>query len=85
VVDPPDHELIDSARRRANLSLEGLWIRYFELGGVASFTELDAFLSGALIPTSLEREVLVHAINEAFMDRGSAERLDYRFPDELPG
>ena len=81
----PDHELVDTARRQAGLSLEGLWIRYFELGGVASHLELDAFLTGALVPTPFQRDILVHAINEAFMDKGRPDRLGYLADDTQPG
>lgn len=76
----PDHERLDSARRRAGLSVEGLWIRYFELGGLATLMELDAFLRGALIPVRFERDLVAHALNEALMEKGVPERVDYIFP-----
>ncbi len=79
MVDTPDHERIDAARRRAGLSLEGLWIRYFELGGLAGVMELDAFLRGALVPARLERDILAHAVNEALRDKGIAAELHYLF------
>jgi len=82
VVEPPDHEVLDAARRRAGLSVEGLWIRYFELGGVASVIEFDAFLRGALVPPRLERDVLAHALNEALNDDGLDERVAYAFPGD---
>ncbi|MDQ4125538.1 MAG: hypothetical protein M3134_08065 [Actinomycetota bacterium] len=84
MVEPQDHERLDSARRRAGLSVEALWIRYFELGGLASVIEVDAFLRGALVPARLERDVLAHAINEALVEKGVASALDYSFPAE-PG
>jgi len=80
VVDAADHEVLDTARRKAGLSIERLWVRYFELGGLASVMELEAFLSGALVPTRFERDVLAHAINEALNERGLDQTLGYDFP-----
>ena len=77
MVDRPDHELLDSARRKAGLSVEALWIRYFELGGEASQLEMEGFLTGALIPTRYQHDILAHAINEAFMDKGRSDRVEY--------
>lgn len=79
MVDSSDHEALESARLKVGLSAEALWIRYFELGGEASFMELEAFLKGALVPTTLQRDVVAQAINEAFMDKGSDERVVYKF------
>lgn len=76
MVDPPDHEALEAARLKAGLSVKGLWIRYFELTGDASVLELEAILNGALIPTPHQRDIIAHAINEAFMDRGSDERVE---------
>jgi hypothetical protein len=83
VVDLPGHDVLDAARRRVGLSVEGLWIRYFEIGGLASVLELDAFLQGALVPPRLERDVIAHALNEAFSDKKLEERVGYMFPDDL--
>ncbi len=85
MVEARDHDRLDQARRRAGLSLETLWVRYFELGGLASVVELDAFLKGALVPTRLERDILAHAVNEELRDRGIEERLDYAFDDPSEG
>ena len=76
-----DHERLDGARRRASLSLEGLWVRYFELSGVASMVELEGFLTGALVPTRQERDVIAHAINEALQEAGSSEKVPYLFDE----
>ncbi len=81
MVEPADYEALDVARRRAGLSVERLWIRYFELGGLASVMELDAFLRGALIPARAERDILAHAINEALREKGVGERVGYAYPD----
>ena len=81
MVDPTDHEALETARHKAGLSVKGLWIRYFELGGDASFIEMEAILNGALMPTTLQRNIIVHAINEALREKGVSERVDYRHND----
>lgn len=79
MVGPTDHEALDAARRRAGLSVEDLWLRYFELGGLASLIELDAFLRGALRPVRLEHDILAHALNEALIERGQIADVAYLF------
>lgn len=81
MVEPRDHEILDAARRRAGLSVEAIWLRYFELGGLASVLELDAFLRGALEPGRFERDILAHAINEALSEKGDFADLAYLFED----
>lgn len=57
--------VIDSA----TLELVEVWVRYFSLGGNAEQLELDAFLHHALVLSSVERDVLAHAVNELIDDR----------------
>lgn len=64
---------------RAGLSLEDLWLRYFEIAGDASPLELEAFLQGILTPDRREHDKLVHALNERFMELGDSFRLPYLF------
>ena len=46
--------MLDRARRDAMLSIGALWVRYFELGGMGTALELEAYLSGALQPSPRE-------------------------------
>ncbi len=86
MVDHKDHESLEAARRRSGLSVEGLWIRYFEIGGMASVLELDAFLQGALAPERIERDMVAHVLNEAFADQGVPDRLTYLYDEDArPG
>ncbi|MBF6168532.1 serine/threonine-protein phosphatase [Streptomyces gardneri] len=52
------------ALKGAELSLEQLWLRYFGLGGVAGYLDIDAYAhsTGELPP--LERDILAQAANE---------------------
>ncbi|MGI8492085.1 MAG: hypothetical protein ACR2NJ_04885 [Acidimicrobiales bacterium] len=57
---------LDDARQDAGLSQAALWIRYFELGGMAMPLEVEGFLFGLVVPTAHDHELLVHALNERF-------------------
>ena len=71
-------QALSPARRRADLSMAALYIRYVALGGLASATQLSAhFASGAPL-TVTEHDVAVHAINERFLELHDPERLPYR-------
>jgi hypothetical protein len=65
----PDTAL-DDARQDVGLSQAELWLRYFELGGMAMPVEVEAYLLGLLVPSSHDHEVLVHALNERFSELG---------------
>lgn len=75
--DLEDHEILEQARRRCGLSIQELWLRYFELGGLASPLELEAHLEGLLRPSLLEREIVAHAINERFFEMGQDHPVPY--------
>ena len=47
-------DVLDQARKDAMLSIGALWLRYFELGGMGTALELEAYLYGALRHTPQE-------------------------------
>ena len=55
---------LDVGYRRAELTLEQLWLRYFALGGVAGLVEVEAYLHGMLALPPVQRDILAHAVNE---------------------
>ena len=71
----PDH--FDRSRRDAGLSRGELWLRYFELGGMSSAFQMEAFLYGALEPTDHDHDVLAHALNERFVELGGNHPVPY--------
>lgn len=78
----PAADVLDVYRRDARLSREELWLRYFELGGMSTSLQLEAFLCGVLQPTAHEHNLIAHALNERFSELGG----DYPVPyaeDEL--
>jgi hypothetical protein len=70
-------DVLDVFRQEAGLAHGDLWLRYFELGGMSSALELQAFLYGALIPTDHDHDVIAHAINERFAELGGDHPVAY--------
>jgi len=53
-------------------------LRYFELGGMSSAIQLEAFLYEALRPSSHDHDVVAHALNERFVELGGNHPVPYR-------
>lgn len=70
-------DFLDGYRRDARLSYGELWFRYFELGGMGSALELEAFLYGALAPSDHEHDVIAQALNERFVELGGNHPVPY--------
>jgi hypothetical protein len=70
-------DVLDAFRQEAGLSHLELWLRYFELGGMSSGFELEAFLYGLLIPTDHDHDVIALAINERVAELGGNHRVVY--------
>ena len=69
---------LTSARRRADLSMEALYIRYIALGGLASSAQLSAHFASGDPLSAIEHDVAVDAINERFLELHNPERLPYQ-------
>jgi hypothetical protein len=69
--------LLHRARLAAGLSPDELWVRYFELGGMSTALQVDAFLHGALVPTFHDHDLLAHALNERFVELGGNHPIAY--------
>ena len=72
-----DQTSLDQYRRDADLSVTDLWLRYFALGGMSTPIELEAYLLGALEPSTYERNLVAHAINEHHLERGGDHPVPY--------
>jgi hypothetical protein len=68
-----------SAQKRAELSLDDLWLHYFTLGGGASSLEIEAFLGHLHEIGDYQQDILAHALNESLLDLGSEELVGYCF------
>ena len=70
-------DVLDAFRQEAGLSHGELWLRYFELGGMSTSFELEAFLYGLLVPTDHDHDVIAHAINERLTELGAHHPVAY--------
>ena len=71
-------DALETARKEAGLSVEELWLRYFEMTGSASPIELEGFLYGALVAEAFEYDLIVHALNERFFELGKDHPVPYK-------
>jgi hypothetical protein len=76
-MDEPAVDQLDSYRQEAGLSHGELWLRYFELGGMSTGFELEAFLFGVLAPSDHDHDVIAHALNERFVELGGNHPVSY--------
>jgi hypothetical protein len=76
VPDQPS-DLLDRFRLEADLSHGELWLRYFELGGMSTALELEAFVYGVLRPSSHDHDVIALALNERFSELGAVSPVPY--------
>src|SRR6202011_19756 len=63
-------DTLDVYRRNAELTRSELWLRYFELGGMCTAFQVEAFLYGALQPSPHDHDVIAQALNERFVELG---------------
>ncbi len=73
----PAPEPLETYRKEADLSRGELWLRYFELGGMSTAFQLEAFLHGALQPSAHDHDVIAHALNERFVELGGNHPVAY--------
>jgi hypothetical protein len=73
----PRPDTLDRFRRDAELTRGELWLRYFELGGMSTALQLEAFLYGALKPSGHDHDVIAHALNERFVELGGNHPVPY--------
>jgi hypothetical protein len=64
----------------SGLSTHELWLAYFALGGNATQTELEQYLTGASRPTVMDHNLVAHALNERLRDLGLNSPVAYREP-----
>ena len=74
---PGSRVQLNAARALAELSVEELWWRYFALGGSAAPEVLSEALSEEGSQPVPDIDVLIHALNERFAERGLDHALPY--------
>lgn len=70
-------DVLDDFRCDARLSHGELWLRYFELGGMNDALELEAVLYGAALASAHDHDIIAHALNERFVERGGNHPVPY--------
>jgi hypothetical protein len=75
---------LERARREVGLSVPDLWFRYFTLGGMSTALEVEAFLYGALVADTHDRDILAVALNERFAELGGDHPIPYSDDDVRP-
>lgn len=71
---------LEAARVELGLTPHDLWINYFALGGRCDSRELGAYRGGSDATTDADHDVIAHALNETFVDRGRHHPMPYRRP-----
>jgi len=74
-------EMLEQGRRHVGLSQGELWFRYFELGGMSTALEVEAYLYGALIPTPHDGDLIAAALNERFAELGGDHPIPYSYDE----
>ena len=69
------HETIEAGRRRAELSVQQLWLAYLSFSGIADLVEVEAYLYGLMPLPAYQEEKLAHAVNERLGDLYQATRV----------
>lgn len=68
---------LEEARRKLNLSVSDIWLRYFAVGGMSTELEVEAVLYGALLASEADRDLLSVALNERFSELGGDHPMPY--------
>ncbi len=77
----PRESDLEQGRIDSGLSHGELFLRYFELGGMSSALQLEAFLYDALQPSAHDHDIVAHALNERFVELGGNHPVPYRSDD----
>jgi hypothetical protein len=70
-------DVLEQARIELGLTHAELWFRYFELGGMSTALEVEAYLYQALEPTDHDRDLVATALNERFSELGRDHPVPY--------
>jgi len=76
-MDAWDGEEFGRRCREAGLSVDELWLRYIGLGGSALPHDVERFMQGERPPPD-QHDMLVHALNERFLELGGNHPVPYR-------
>ncbi|BBE21365.1 hypothetical protein MN0502_02480 [Arthrobacter sp. MN05-02] len=89
-----------NAMRRADLTIDDVWLRYFSMGGTADGVAVASYLHGLIMLDALQRDLLTYAVEELTTssppgrkpdrpadhpdDQGHSSSVDIRHPGPWP-
>lgn len=76
---------MDAARVHAELTVQGLWLRYVALGGTGDAFDLDGYLQGLVPLETFQQDVLAQALNEALEDGYRSHRIPLSGSGDVEG
>jgi hypothetical protein len=75
--DHPALDVLDAYRQEAGLSHQELWLGYFERGGSSKRSEVEAILSGALVTSDHDHDIIALTLNERFAELDMGHPVPY--------
>ena len=66
---------MDTARVRAELSVQDVWLRYLALGGTCDAFDVDGYLQGLVPLDVFQQDVLAQTLNEGLRDLYQASHI----------
>ena len=74
------HRPVETARLRADLTVQELWLRYIALGGTGDAFDVDGYLQGLVPLDTFQQDVLAQAVNEELADTLRAVQVPLSIP-----
>lgn len=74
------HQLLEAARKRAELTVQELWLRFVALGGTGDAFDIDGYLQGLVPLDTFQQDVLTQAANEGLEDIYRSARVPLSAP-----
>ena len=74
------HRPVETARRRAELTVQELWLRYIALGGTGDAFDVDGYLQGLVPLDTFQQDVLAQAVNEELAETLLGARVPLSIP-----
>ncbi|MFN2608296.1 MAG: hypothetical protein ABR511_10495 [Acidimicrobiales bacterium] len=69
--------VLEAARVQAGMEPGEVWLAYFALGGMEWPDVVQAIFDGSVAPSRADYDMLAHALNERFVDRGGNHPVPY--------
>ena len=78
------YRVFAAARRRAECSIQHVWVQYLALGGVLDLFTVEGFLHGLMPLPAAQQDILANAINEQLDDLYRGAMVPYLHSFDFP-